>query len=79
MHTFLSFQALLNKIDPKNINEFPQTLNYYTTILIIPGLMTSIVLLMYYFRNQQMRRFLALEISEWLGKIAEDFQLLRYP
>ena len=62
-------------MDPRSINEFPNTLNFYITLLIMPGLAATISLLMFYFRNQNMRRFLAIEIQDWFGKIMEKFYL----
>ena len=66
-------QVSLNKMDPGSINEFSNTLNFYITLLIMPGLAATISLLMFYIRNKNMRRFLALEIQDWFGKIMEKF------
>ena len=62
---------MLNQMDPRSINEFPYSLNIYLTFLILPGMTVSTSVLMFYFRNRAMRRFIAIELKDWFAKICE--------
>ena len=75
-HYCFSFQVALNKIHPSSINNFSFMLNYYIAVLILPGFIASIVLLMLYYRNQPMRRFIVLELQGWFGKLIDDLTQL---
>ena len=44
------------------------------TLMILPGLAGAVAILMLYFRNNAMRKFLALEIKDFLANVMDKFR-----
>ena len=64
---------LANRIEAKNINQYPYTFYVYYIFFLYPCLMTLLSLLLYYNRHKPMRRFLANEVGDAILKIKERF------
>ena len=57
-------QALLNKVDPAKINQFPFTLYVYYIFFLSPLLMSLLALIIYYTRHSNLRSAVLSEIKD---------------
>ena len=65
---FFINQALVNRIDPNLINQFPYTFYVYYIFFISPVLLASLSITLYYYRHDNMRRVLLIEIKDFLKR-----------
>ena len=64
-------QAIINKIDPNNVNVFPYTLYVYYVFFIYPTLIVLIILLVYYIRHEKLRKFVYSESKLFVESIKD--------
>jgi len=66
-------QALVNMVDPQNINRFPYTVYIYYIFIVSPALLTDLSIFLYYYKQKNMRRVLLKETKELLLKLKDNF------